>query len=120
MLRGITQVKKFMNRRSDMTRFTAFTRVLSRWLTYGVFGAIALWLWGLAMVWIWHLTMPSHPGCDGSLFNDASHIPMVFGATVWVGIFGLGLWGFGIVLKQIAIAFQKAVVQERGRAHIRR
>jgi len=45
---------------------------------------------------------------------------MVFGATVWVGIFGLGLWGFGIVLKQIAIAFQKAVVQERGRAHIRR
>ncbi len=95
-----------------MTRFTAFTTVLSRWLTKGVIGGIVLWIWSLGMIWVGHHVI-EHPGCDGSLFYDASHLVTVLLATLWASIAALALWGIWMVLEEFGRSFWKAVVHER-------
>ncbi len=95
-----------------MTRFTAFTRVLARWMVYATLGAIILRVWGEGMFWLGHLTL-GHPGCDGSWFYEAIHFPIVLIMTTWVGMGALLLYGAWRLLGRLRRTFAKALVSER-------
>lgn len=99
-----------------MTRFTAATRVLSRWMVYGTLAAIALRLWGEGMFYLAHLVTP-HPACGGMWFSSSLdfslHLMMLLGMTVAsLGIAAI-LWLLGLWLKDLGGAFVKAVGVER-------
>ncbi len=102
-----------------MTRFTAFTRVLARWMLYGTIGAVVLRLWGEGMFWASHLVI-THHGCDGTWFYSAVHILGVLVATLWAAMAAGVLYCVWMLLDLLRMAFAKALVRERQCSGIRR
>ncbi len=99
-----------------MTRFTAFTRVLSRWGVRATLGAILLRIWGEGMFWVAHLVLSNYC-CDGTWFDAPLHFPMVLIATLWAalaaGVLYCVLYGLWMGGETLAMNFRRALAKER-------
>lgn len=99
-----------------MMKFTAVTRVLTRWMLYTLAGGIALRLWAEGMFYLSHLMIQGHP-CGGLWFSSAQdfslHLMMLIGMTV--ATFGISaiLWFLWMWANDLAGVFVKSVNKER-------
>lgn len=100
-----------------MMKFTAVTRVLTRWMLYTLAGVIVLRLWGEGMFYLGHLSISEVHPCGGAWFSSSLHfslhVMMVIAMTVITAGISTILWFLGMWAQDLVGVFWKAVDRER-------